>query len=102
MVLGISSSRKKAPLDSSLVQVFGALGDATRFKLIHIMAKKEELCVSELASQVGITTAGASQHLKILEHAGLIIRNRHGQKICYALNRSSRENKRVLDLILSK
>jgi DNA-binding transcriptional ArsR family regulator len=100
MVLGIPTTRKKPAQESALIRLFGAVGDATRFKLIQIMSKKEELCVSELAKHIGITTAGASQHLKILEQAGLVVRHRYGQKICYAIDRSKRENKKLLDLIL--
>lgn len=101
MVLNIKS-RKKSTDPGRIVKAFNALGDATRFKLIKILARKEELCVSELASEVGITTAGASQHLKVLEQAGLIDRNRNGQKICYSINKSSSENKKLFDVVLNK
>lgn len=102
MVLGIKSREKVTKPDSRMVKMFGALGDSTRFKLVQLLARKEELCVSDLAHQVGISTAGASQHLKILEQAGLVDRNRNGQKICYTINKTDRENRRLFDMILSR
>ena len=102
MVLSLKSRGKGASTDSKLVKLFDALGDSTRFKLVRLLARKEELCVSELADQVGISTAGASQHLKILEHAGLVDRNRMGQKICYTINKEDQANEQLFDMILDK
>ncbi len=85
--------------DSLLVQKFSALGDKTRFRLLSLLSGKEELCVSELAEEVGISNAGVSQQLKILEQAGLVERNRMGQKICYTVREDEELNKKVLKLI---
>ncbi len=100
MVLGLKTRDKKSA-ESRMVKIFGALGDATRYKLIQLLSRKEELCVSELAEEIGISTAGASQHLKILEQAGLVDRNRMGQKICYVINKDTRENKRLFEMMNS-
>jgi len=72
--------------DLNLVSIFSALGDNTRLKLYKTLRKETEICVSSMADVVGITAAGASQHLKILEKANLINRNRYGQKVCYTIN----------------
>lgn len=89
---------KVAP-KSSLVEIFNALGDKTRFKLLRLLKANNEICVSELAEEVGISTAGVSQQLKILEKAGLVSRQRMGQKICYQLSQSTKLNQKILDLI---
>ena len=102
MVLNLRARIKDTATETLLVKLFDAAGDATRFKLIKLLARKEQLCVSELADEVGISTAGASQHLKILEHAGLVDRNRMGQKICYTINKESRANEKLFDMILDK
>lgn len=92
--------RKPDEEQSKLVTIFSALGDQTRFRLVRILAQKDEICVSELANEVGITPAGASQHLKILEQSGLIKRNRMGQKICYTIIRTNNVNKRIVEMVL--
>ena len=101
MVLGIKS-KKDASVNAKLIRAFDALGDATRFKLVKLLEKHDDICVSEIASEVGISTAGASQHLKILEQAGLVDRKRQGQKICYRINRENNENKRLIDMVLGR
>ena len=99
MVLGIKS-RKDTKSESAMVRMFSAVGDPTRFKLVRILARRENICVSEIAEEVGISTAGASQHLKILENAGLVDRNRMGQKICYTVNKNSADNKKLFEMVL--
>jgi ArsR family transcriptional regulator len=85
--------------DSELVEVFSALGDKTRFRLLELLIKEEDICVSELAAQVSISNAGVSQQLKILEKAGLITRTRQGQRICYEVNRKSSQAKQILSVL---
>jgi DNA-binding transcriptional ArsR family regulator len=69
-----------------IVNVFHALGDPNRFKIIRLLSGSTSLCVSEVALKVGITTAGVSQHMKILERVGLVKPKRMGQKICYQID----------------
>lgn len=85
--------------ENSLVSVFDALGDKTRFSLLKILKDEREICVSELAGRVGISNAGVSQQLKVLEQAGLIERRRLGQKICYTINDDREVNRRLFKLI---
>jgi DNA-binding transcriptional ArsR family regulator len=82
---------------TKLVSVFSALGDPTRFHIVELLSNQANLCVSEVAQAVGISTAGVSQHMKILERAGLVRPERLGQKICYRLE--SETNRRILQLL---
>jgi DNA-binding transcriptional ArsR family regulator len=85
--------------DKQLIDIFSALGDKTRFKILQILSREQDICVSELAQQVGISNAGVSQQLKVLEQAGLIERNRMGQKICYSVKINSEVNRKLYRLI---
>lgn len=71
--------------EGDLVDVFGVLGDKNRFRIIKLLKSQGELCVSDLASVLGLSVSGASQHLRILELAGLVECQRMGQMICYKL-----------------
>jgi predicted transcriptional regulator len=82
-----------------LIKKFNALGDATRFKLFELLLKDDGICVSELAQEVKISNAGVSQQLKVMEHAGIIIRKRKGQKICYEVDSANPDNKQLLGLV---
>jgi ArsR family transcriptional regulator len=70
-------------------QTFHALGDKTRFRLFQILGEKKEICVGQLAEELGITSACVSQHMKILTEAGLVRRIREGQRVCYEVSTDS-------------
>lgn len=58
--------------------VFSALADSTRRDLLTRLAKAPST-VGELARKYSISAPAVSQHLKILERAGLITRTAHAQ-----------------------
>lgn len=85
--------------NQTLIDRFNALGDKTRYKLLSLLSTKKEICVSELASEIGISTAGVSQQLKIMEVVGLVKRERLGQKICYQVKTEDPINKELIKII---
>jgi DNA-binding transcriptional ArsR family regulator len=61
-----------------LSSTFAALADPTRRAILERLAQGEAT-VNELAEPFPITVQAISQHLKVLEHAGLITRGRTAQ-----------------------
>jgi DNA-binding transcriptional ArsR family regulator len=61
-----------------LTTTFAALADPTRRAILGRLAEGEAT-VTELAEPFPITTQAVSQHLKVLERAGLITRSRTAQ-----------------------
>jgi DNA-binding transcriptional ArsR family regulator len=57
---------------------FAALADPTRRAILTRLADGEAT-VSELAAPFPISKPAISRHLKVLEHAGLIVRSREAQ-----------------------
>jgi DNA-binding transcriptional ArsR family regulator len=62
-----------------LSTTFAALADPTRREILGHLAEKGEANVTELAEPFPITVQAVSQHLKVLEQAGLITRGRRAQ-----------------------
>lgn len=62
----------------SLSLTFGALSDPTRRKILSILADGER-SVIQLVKRFDITQPAISKHLRVLEHAGLIVRGRKAQ-----------------------
>jgi DNA-binding transcriptional ArsR family regulator len=58
---------------------FAALGDPTRLAILSRLADQGEMTVQDIAQPFSMSLAGVSQHLKVLEQAGLILRRRDGQ-----------------------
>ncbi len=70
----------------SLPQAFAALGDPTRLAILSQLASQGDLTVQEIAARFAMSLPAVSQHLKVLERAGLIARGRDGQKRPCRLN----------------
>ena len=66
--------------------VFAALADPTRRRLVEVVRKGEK-SVSELVAAVDIAQPGVSRHLRILNEAGLVRVRASGQRRLYSLRR---------------
>jgi DNA-binding transcriptional ArsR family regulator len=62
-----------------LNSTFAALSDPTRRAILARLARGDA-SVSELAEPFDMTLAAVSKHLRVLEHAGLIVRERDAQR----------------------
>jgi len=61
--------------------LYRALGDATRLRVIGLMAEIGPLPVRELSSRVGLSQPLISWHLRILRLAGVIDTQRLGREV---------------------
>ena len=66
------------------VQLFKALGDETRLRILHLLCHKE-LCVCQIVEVLGIGQSKASRHLAHLRNAGLVSDRREGLWMYYSL-----------------
>ena len=71
---------------SNPAEIFKILGVKTRIGIIDILKNKGPVGANYIAEELGITPAAASQHLKILKHAGLVRSERHGFRIPYTID----------------
>jgi len=62
-----------------------ALGDPVRLRLLDFMLEQpgQEACTCELAPHVGLSDPTVSHHLKTLESAGLVTKERRGMSVYY-------------------
>ncbi|WP_257930089.1 helix-turn-helix transcriptional regulator [Brevibacterium sp. 239c] len=65
--------------------MFGALADPTRRAMIDRL-RESDLSAGELAEPFPISRSAVSQHLKVLEDAGLITRSKNAQRRIVHLN----------------
>ena len=70
----------------TLSDSFAALGDGTRLAILSRLASEGDMTVQEIARPFAMSLPAVSQHLKVLERAGLIARGRDGQKRPCRLN----------------
>jgi ArsR family transcriptional regulator len=72
---------------AQLAQVFKALGDPVRLRLVSLIGARQggEVCVCDLASDFDLTQPTISHHLKVLREAGIIDSERRGTWVYYRL-----------------
>jgi ArsR family transcriptional regulator len=68
-----------------LAQVFKALGDPTRVKLVSLIAATPggEACICDLVGPVHLSQPTVSHHMRLLVDAGLITREQRGKWAYY-------------------
>lgn len=66
--------------------VYAAIADPTRRKLLRLLADAEELPLHELTGQFQMGRTAVSKHLAILKEAGLVADRKVGRETRYRLN----------------
>jgi ArsR family transcriptional regulator len=72
---------------AGLAQVFKALGDPVRLRLVSLIGAHQggEVCVCDLTTAFDLTQPTISHHLKVLREAGIIDSERRGTWVYYRL-----------------
>jgi ArsR family transcriptional regulator, arsenate/arsenite/antimonite-responsive transcriptional repressor len=72
---------------AGLAQVFKALGDPVRLRLLSLIGAHQggEVCVCDLTTAFDLTQPTISHHLKVLREAGIITSERRGTWVYYRL-----------------
>ncbi len=75
-------------MTASLDKVFEALASGPRRQILAYLSAAE-LSTKELAERFEMSAPAISRHLSVLENAGLVSSERHGQFVLYKLVRES-------------
>jgi len=78
--------------------IFKMLGDTNRYRIFEMLGKQSRLGVGDMAKTLRISIPLASQHLKILAQAKILLKEKLGQKVFYKL----RIDNRIAQLIAKK
>lgn len=84
----IAAIQASAPPDeaiAALSEIFRALGDPTRLRLLSALGAGE-LCVCDLASLAGISESATSHQLRLLRALRLVRARRDGRLVFYRLD----------------
>lgn len=78
---------------TSLADIFGALGDPTRVRILDALSHGE-LCVCDLAAVLALSQSAVSHQLRLLRGLRLVRARRSGRMVFYAL-----DDRHVTDLL---
>src|SRR5437660_3269543 len=67
-------------------EVFRALADPTRRSLLDELFRQDGQALTALEDRLPMTRFGVMKHLKVLEHAGLVVTRRRGREKLHFLN----------------
>jgi len=85
-----------------LSEVFKALGDDNRLRILNIL-RYNELCVCDIEEILAVTQSNASRHLNKLKNIGLITFRKKSQWVYYRLNENFvKENQLLADYLEEK
>jgi rhodanese-related sulfurtransferase/DNA-binding transcriptional ArsR family regulator len=79
------SSPPKAALFAQFAEVAKALGHGHRLVILELLAQRER-SVEDLATASRLSLANASQHLRLMRRAGLLVSRRDGKQVLYRLS----------------
>lgn len=80
----ISRHRERILEVAGLSELFQALADETRTKILYLLAE-EEICVHHLATVLELTLPTISHHLRLLKMMRLVKNRRVGKHVYYSL-----------------
>ena len=92
-----------------LAELFKALSDPTRLRLVHLLGEQPSgecsgrtcngeafLCVNALAHRLGVTQSAVSQHLRVLRQVRLVQGVRQGRFMHYSLDQDGLQRYRAI------
>lgn len=82
----MSSRVDAAPRAPDLAEVFFALGDATRLRLVAVMCAGGLFSITQLTASSDITRQAVTKHLRVLAQAGLVHDVRAGRERLWQLD----------------
>jgi DNA-binding transcriptional ArsR family regulator len=66
-------------------EVFAALGDPTRLRLLERLATSDARSIRQLGADATISRQALTKHLRVLEQAGLVRATRYGREVRFRL-----------------
>lgn len=69
-----------------LADIFKALGDPTRVKMIYAMLQNGELCVHDMCVVLDMTQSAISHQLRYLRNMRVVKRRKVGKTVYYSLD----------------
>ena len=73
-------------LYNELMDLFAALAEPTRRRIIELLAEHGQMAASDIYQRFDATPPAISQHLKVLRESGLVKVEKQAQKRLYEIN----------------
>lgn len=71
---------------AAMAEVYKAMGDPTRIRLLYALIQGEELCVHDLCSVLDMAQSAVSHQLRYLRHLRIVKRRKSGKTVYYSID----------------
>ena len=72
--------------EARAVRMFRALSSPARFRIVELLAARNECIVGDLVEALPLAQSSVSEHLTVLKDAGIVQGTVDGPNRCYCLN----------------
>jgi ArsR family transcriptional regulator, arsenate/arsenite/antimonite-responsive transcriptional repressor len=72
-------------------QIFKACADESRLRILYLIYKNGEMCISDLENILGFTQAKTSRHLIYLKNSGILTYRRYNHWVFYQVKEEVQE-----------
>jgi DNA-binding transcriptional ArsR family regulator len=69
-----------------VIDIFKALSDHSRVRIISALTRQESLCVSEIAASLKMPISRVSHHLSTLKMLGFVKSKQDGKQVYYSID----------------
>lgn len=77
---------ERTAAEERTIQMLRALASPVRFRIVQILAAREECVCGELVEELPVAQSTVSEHLKVLKDAGIVQGTIEGVNTCYCLD----------------
>lgn len=84
------------------VQIFKALSDEARLRILHLLYRQREMCISDLELTLDFTQTKTSRHISYLKNAGLLSSRKDELYVFYFVKEEMEDIVRQLIELLEK
>jgi len=74
-------------------QIYKAFSEPSRIRILHLIFRNQEMCISDLELILNFTQTKTSRHLTYLKNSGILSSRKQDQWVFYSINEE------VLDII---
>jgi DNA-binding transcriptional ArsR family regulator len=87
--MNISFKKQNGNFYEDRASLLKCMGDPNSLKIIGVLAKEKDPCVSDITKKLEISISAVSHQLSKLKAMGIVKTKRTGQTICYSLSNSN-------------
>ena len=85
-IMGATKLDIHDPKVTEIATIAKVFAHPARVAILQYISRQDSCICNDIVDEIGLAQATISQHLKVINEAGLLDGNFHGKSLCYCLN----------------